>query len=788
MKISWNYLQSLFEDKLDKNLVLERLTMAGLEVEDESPVAPVFSGIVVGEVVECEKHPDADKLSLCKIDAGTGELLQIICGAPNVQKGVKAPCAKVGAVLPGDFKIAERKMRGIVSYGMMCGGDEIGCPDDVDGLLLLPVDAPVGMDIREYLDLDDTIVEFKITPNRGDCLSYEGLAREIAALTEHKLKAKSEIKDVLQTKASKLNLEVIANDTCQHYVGLEINNVRNNFVTPTWLVRLLERSGIRSISPIVDITNFVLITLGQPLHAFDTNSIHGGIAVRMANNGEKLKLLDGKDAVLKDNTMVIVNGKDNPIAIAGVMGGLDSGVVEATTNMILESAYFTPDTISGKTKQYGVSSDAAFRYERGVDSTLQHRAANLAAQMIVEICGGEIGAYVHFADVQNDKPAIKLTFTEINKLVGEEISKNIVIDILSKLGCLVGIDGDTLQVNAPTYRFDLNIKQDIIEEIIRVYGYDNITAKMPHLDYSLDYLDSGLAKVDLLKSTLVGYGFNEVINYAFIEDKYAILFADVMPTNPVKLQNPIAGLSVMRGSLLPGLVKNLQANINRGQSSVKIFEMAKVFHGEKFDEQPLYLSGLIYGKISTLNWTDKARNVDFYDLRIVLEEVLSSFGVLELVVADLNSVYHPGRAAQIIVAGKSVGFIGQLHPEYSQKLGIDELPYAFELNIDLLNNQTKHDIFIPSKFQKVSRDLAFVLNKNVESGNIVRVINELHIDELIDVKVFDVFSGGGLLPNQKSIALNLIFQADRTLSDEDVSGYINQIQQEIKTKLSIELR
>ncbi|MDD3266478.1 MAG: phenylalanine--tRNA ligase subunit beta [Burkholderiales bacterium] len=788
MRISWNYLQSLFEDKLDKALVLDRLTMAGLEVEDEMPVAPEFSGIVVGEVIECEKHPDADKLSLCKIDAGTGELLQIICGAPNVKKGVKAPCAKVGAILPGDFKIAERKMRGLVSFGMMCGGDEIGCPDGVDGLLLLSDDAPVGMDIREYLDLNDTIVEFKITPNRGDCLSYAGLAREIAALTDYQVKPLADIKELLTTKANNLSLDVKAINYCQHYVGLEINNVRNDFATPTWLVRFLERSNIRSISPIVDITNFILLRLGQPLHAFDTNALHNGIGVRMSNNGEKLKLLDGKNAELKDNTMIIVNGKDEPVAIAGVMGGLDSGVVESTTNMVLESAYFVADAIAGKTKQYGVSSDAAFRYERGVDSSLQHKAANLAAQMIVEICGGEIGGYVHFAEVQDSKPAIKLTFSEINRLVGEEIAKNSIANILTKLGCTLEIDGDVLQVTAPSYRFDLNIKQDIIEEIIRVYGYDNIQASMPILTHTLDYLDDSLAKIDRVKSTLVGYGFNEVINYAFIEDKYADMFSGLSKSAYVKLQNPIAGLGLMRNSLLPGLVKNLQANVNRGQNSIRIFEMAKVFHGESSEEQAVYLSGLIYGKISALNWYEKSRNIDFYDLKVVLEELILPFGDLQLEVVNLPSIYHPGRSAQISLSGQVIGFIGQLHPEYIQKLGLDDLPYVFELNMDLISSVQNINVCIPSKFQKVSRDLAFVLDKNKEAGAVVDVINELNISELIEVKIFDVFMGGNLTANQKSIAINLMFHADRTLSDDEITSYMSVIQNAVKNKLDVELR
>lgn len=787
MKISWNHLQSFFVDKLDKSLVLERLTMAGLEVEDEKPVAPEFSGIVVGEVIECERHPDADKLSLCKIDAGTGELLQIICGAPNVKKGVKAPCAKVGAVLPGDFKIAERKMRGLVSYGMMCGGSEIGLDDGVDGLLLLAYDAPVGVDIREYLDLNDTIVEFKITPNRGDCLSYAGLVREIAALTDYKPMDSIKSQDYLENKSASFRLNVSAKQECPHYVSLIINNVKNNLASPNWLVKILERSGIRSISPIVDITNYVMLTLGQPMHAFDKNKLNNGIGVRLAKDGEKIKLLDSKDATLSSNTLVITDGNDSPVAIAGVMGGFDSGVIESTSSIVLESAHFIPDIVQGKSKQYGVSSDSSFRFERGVDSELQHDAINLAASLVVDICGGNIAEYVHFADLPERSDSIRLTFSEINRFIGEEISENQIINILTKLGCSLSLDDGSIVVSTPSYRFDLKIKQDIIEEIIRVYGYDRIEAKMPHLEHSFDYLDKNLDKLNTLKNTMLGFGFNEIVSYAFIEDKYAQLFADGV-INPVKLQNPIAGLNVMRTNLLAGLVKTLQSNVNRGHDSVRIFELARVFHSENASEQPLYLSGLIYGKISPLNWLEKPRNVDFYDLRVVVEELLSGYSNFRLEAKEILSNYHPGRSARIVIDGVNIGYIGQLHPSYSTKLSLDILPYVFEINVDLLSHNQVLEINIPSKYQKVSRDLAFVFDINTEIGVFIDAISSLKIKDLIDMSLFDIFSGGNLSSDEKSIAINFVFQSDHTLNDEEVNAHLDSIKDLALSKFSAKLR
>lgn len=787
MKISWNHLQSFFVNKLDKKYVLERLTMAGLEVEGEESIAPVFSGIVVAEVVECEKHPDADKLSLCKVNAGSGELLQIVCGAPNVKVGVRIPCAKVGAVLPGDFKIAERKMRGIVSYGMLCSGDEIGCPDDVDGLLLLPNDAPIGMDIREYLDLDDTIVEFKITPNRGDCLSYKGLVREIGALTAAEIKPSPEYANHLTQRATNLKLDVSAFDACPHYVGLSVNGLRNDIVTPTWLVRILERSGIRSISPLVDITNYVMLTLGQPMHAFDAAQLSGGIGVRMAETGEKITLLDETKAVLADDTLVITNGANQPVAIAGVMGGLDSGVTTATTDIVLESAYFAANAVQGKTRKYGVNSDSAFRFERGVDGALQHDAINLAAQLVLEICGGEIGEYVHFSAQEDSLITIKLQFSEINRLVGEELAHDLVCDILTKLGCQLTVDGDNLQVVPPSYRFDLNIKQDIVEEIIRVYGYDRIEAKLPNLTYTFDYLDQKQAAFARYKDVMLGYGFNEIVSYAFIEDKYAEIFAYEVD-KPVRLKNPLAGLAVMRTNLLSGLVKTLQSNVNRGAQQVKIFELARVFHGEAIDVQPLYLSGLIYGKISPLNWLEKPRAVDFYDLRAVVEELLAEFPDFVLESSDLPQIYHPGRSARIIIDGVAVGYVGQLHPQYKQQLSLDNLPYVFELNVDVLSMNEQFELRSLSKYQKVSRDLAFVFNQDVKVGMFINDVNKLNLPNLYDVTVFDVFTGGNLSAHEKSVAFNLVFQGDHTLSDDEVNSVLEQVKALAKNKFNAELR
>ena len=792
MKISWNHLQSFFADKLDKEFVLERLTMAGLEVEDETPVAPVFSGIVIGEVMECIKHPDADKLSLCKVNVAEAEPLQIICGASNVAVGVKIPCAKVGAVLPGDFKITERKMRGIVSYGMLCSGDEIGCPSDVDGLLLLDADAPVGKDVREYLDLDDSIIEFKITPNRGDCLSYRGLAREVAALTGNALKPAVNIVNSLNKLSDTLKLEVLAVNECPHYVGLVIKNIDNKITSPSWLIRILERSGVRSISPLVDIANYVMLLLGQPLHTFDLTKVASGVKVRMATSGEELKLIDASTAKLQTNTLIIADGENKPVAIAGVMGSLDSGVSADTTALLLESAFFAPDIIQGKAKFYGVSSDAAFRFERGVDPEIQHDAINLAAQLVVDICGGAIGEYIHFSNnsAGAETQKINLSFKEIELFIGQSIPVVTIIQILTNLGCICDVNGDLLVVTPPSYRFDLRIKQDIIEEIIRVYGYDRIEAKMPILEHSLEALDPKLQKIANLKQTMVAYGFSEIISYAFIEEKYANLFS-TLAVGVVRLQNPIAGLNVMRSNLLSGLIKSLQYNVNRGQDSVRLFELARVFHGETIDAQPLYLAGLIYGKYVSSNWALASREVDFYDLSLVLQELLAAFGKVELRATGSSGgaeYMHPGRTANVLLNGNQIGYICQLHPALTGELGLESLPYVFEVNIESISLSEDISLNTVSKFQKVSRDLAFVLDKKIEVGAILQRISQLKINELISFNVFDIFSGGSLSSNEKSVALNFVFQSDKTLSDEDVNPALELVKNLVVNEFNGNLR
>lgn len=789
MKISWNYLQSFFDEPLDRPLVLERLTMAGLEVEDEIDLAPNFSGIVVGEVTECERHPDADKLSLCKVNIGAAESLQIICGASNVKVGVKVPCATVGAVLPGNFKIAERKMRGVTSYGMLCSGEEIGCPNGIDGLYLLASDAPLGVDIRKYLDLNDSIIEFKITPNRGDCLSYAGLIREISALMRVNYKPLINGQEIAVKEDASLSLEMLANEVCPHYLGLRLENIDNTVCSPPWLSKVLERSGIRAISPVVDITNYVMLVLGQPMHAFDNAKIYGGIKVRMAEQGERLELIDGKVVKLVSNTLIIADKLNQPLAIAGVMGGLDSGVTATTTSILLESAHFCPEVIQGKAKLYGVSSDSAFRFERGVDTEIQHEALKLASSLLQEICGAKVAQMIHYShpSIQLKPKKIYLTINEINNLIGQIIATEQIIAILNSLGCMCSLEKETLTVTVPSYRFDLSIKEDIVEEIIRVYGYDKIHAVMPKMHYTMNSLDEAQYKFSFLRKVLVNSGFNEIISYAFIEEKYATIFAD-SDKPQVKIQNPIAGLAIMRNNLWTDLIKALNYNLNRSHDSLRMFEMAQVFHGENVNEQPLYLAGLMYGNSNLLNWAEPSREIDFFDLKFIVNRLLEPFGTFNLIREQKHPILHPGRSARIELNGQVVGVIGQLHPKLLQELGLDRLPYLFEINLNQIGQIKQQQAHSTSKFQKVSRDLAFIFNKQVAIGEVLGQLQTLDLPELISARVFDIFQGGNLDPEEKSVAFNFIFQADHTLAEEEINIYLNKIKQIVQSQFAGHLR
>ncbi len=791
MKLSLNWLESYFVTKPDWAMVWDKLTMAGIEVEGIEPIAPPFSGIVVGEVVECVPHPDADKLNLCKVNVGDGELLQIICGARNVTAGVRVPCAKVGAVLPDGLHIAERKMRGLTSFGMLCSGNEIACPDGVDGLLLLAKDAPIGTSVRDYLELDDQIVEFKITPNRGDCLSILGLLREISVLTGYAFKP-FENNILVPQLSDQIQVAMDAPVACPNYMALVIRGVDNSKILPEYIVKRLTRSNLRSISPIVDITNYVMLELGQPLHAFNLAKVGKQIQVRMAHDNESIKLLDGKVANLTSSTLLICNEQSQPLAIAGVMGGFDSGVIDTTTDLVLESAFFTPEIISGKAKYYGVNSDAAYRYERGVDRELQQRALVYAAALVTHYCGGKVGIISH---IQGDKllaPEISLAYEEIRRFIGCEIPSSTINTILQNLGFKVICNGEIINVMPPSYRFDIAIKEDIIEEVARVYGYDSIPPIMPVASYAIDNMDKMSQHISAIKNSLVVRGYNEIIGYAFVEDKYEQILGKCNIAT-VKLQNPIAGLNVMRTSLIVDLVKSLISNLNRGHKNIKLFEVGRVFHGEDINSQPLLVSGLVSGNYMPVGWSSEDRLADFFDVKQDVSILLGAIApdVTYSAIAN-NPVFHSGRCAEIRYGSKVIGVIGQLHPKLGQQLDLIQLPYLFELDLQVLCSVKPVKVNEVSHFQKVERDLAFLVMPNVVVGEVLAAIQESQIAYLVGIRVFDIYEGikDSIEPEivLKSIAIRFVFHANKTLVENEINNSITKIVEVMAKNFNAKLR
>ncbi len=654
-----------------------------------------------------------------------------------------------------------------------------------------------GIEVENIISMDkDKVVEFKITPNRGDCLSVYGLLREIAALVSEVV-VKKEFDNtykVVSQIPDKIKINLIAKELCPNYAGLVIKGLNNQVQTPQYILDRLGKSGIRAITAIVDITNYVMLELGQPLHAFDLNKVGETIQIRLANDHEKIKLLDGKDVNLLSDTLIIANSKDEPIAIAGVMGGMDSSVIELTNNIVLESAFFIPDIITGVSKTYGVNSESAYRYERGVDYKLQYLAINYAAKLIQEICGGKIGEIAQATSEYMPKVKyISLEHKLINKVIGEDINLEIIRKILVKLGFKILDNSDNIiNVEVPSFRFDIKIKEDIIEEIARVYGYDNIKPKMPVAAYNIKSIDRLQLKINSLKNILVKEGYNEIISYAFHEESYAKILGEYnekTPNLPIKLQNPIAGLSVMRMNLMTDLLKALIHNVNRGHTSIRLFEVARVFHGETKEAQPIKIAGLIYGDFFEKSWANKAREVDFFDIKHDVELLLEGQSHIKFEPVTNYLYFHGGRTSKIYWNNEEIGVLGQLHPQVGYKIGLVTMPYLFELDVNYLLNFINCVKIRPiSKFPKVYRDLSFVVKDNVAVGLIITAIKNADIKYLIDLQIVDVYQGANLESNYKSVTLNFIFQSDKTLIEEEINKDLQIITKLIEEKFHAVLR
>jgi len=791
MKISENWLRTWVNPAIDSEKLSDQLTMLGLEVDDLSPAAKPFTGVVVGEVLTVEQHPDADRLRVTTVNIGSGEPLQIVCGAPNVRAGMKAPVATIGAVLPGDFKIKKGKLRGIESQGMLCGASEIDLEDKIDGLLELPNDAPVGVNIREYLDLDDNVIDISITPNRGDCFSIRGIAREIGVINQLPVTA-PEIQEVAATIADEKKV-VVSTEGCPRYLGRVIKNVNTKAPTPEWMERALARSGIRQHSILVDITNYVLIELGQPLHAFDGGKVQGAVHVRQATAGEKLVLLNEQEVELNEKVMVIADD-EKALAIAGIMGGLSSSVTDATTEIFLESAFFAPLHIAGRARSFGLHTDASQRYERGVDFELPVIAMHRASQLIAELAGGEFGpiTVAENAAVLPRREAIELEQAQVDQLLGYKVESDFITDALTRLGCEVTVKAEgQWSVVPPSHRYDMAIYQDLIEEVARIHGYDNIQISLPVIDVKLaKYQDQ--FEVAQLRQTAVTLGYQEAISFSFADLK---LEKQLNPAvNPLALANPISSdLAVMRSTLLSSLIPCVQYNVNRQQNRVRFFELGLRFDYQDaasiHDLKQIPTFALIAtGSRTSESWHGKPQPMDFFDFKGDVEEILAAARLNVEYVRSERAWLHPGQSAEIMVNGQSIGYLGRLHPSLEDELDLATI-WVAELDQKAVLQTYVSNFTELSRFPSVRRDIALLISDKINVSEIQRLIEKTGGELLESTWLFDVYTGQGVEEGKRSLAFALLWQhPTRTLEDAEIKSGMDNILQVLENTYQATLR
>lgn len=795
MKFSENWLREWTNPNWDTNTLSEELSLAGLEVDGVEPVAGNFSNVVVGYVVSMEKHPDADKLNVTQVDVGEDEHLQIVCGAKNVRLGQKVCCAKVGAVLPGDFKIKKAKLRGVPSNGMLCGATEIGLPDDgVDGLYLLPEDAPVGMDLRDYLDLDDSSIDVDLTPNRADCFSVMGIARDVHAISAAPFAVPFAETSPAGEKPCSVEIHVADSKACPKYLGCVVTDFDTQATTPLWMKQRLERSGLRPLSLVVDITNYVLLEMGQPMHAFDLVKLQGAVQVRYAQEGEKLTTLDEKEITLKSDTLVIADDS-GAIALAGVMGGLSTSVTDATSAIFFECAHFARLSIVGKARAYGLHTDSSMRFERGVDPQLPERALNRALSLFIDIAGGSVSAVTSVIDAEH-LPAgqtIELRRSTITDRLGLQIDDSVVEEIFERLQFGVEKTADGWMMSAPSFRFDMAIEMDLIEEIGRVYGYNNLPETPVHAPMTLNELPESEQELMALKNALVQRGYNEVITYSFVEETKQKMLAPDLPY--VLVQNPISDdMKAMRTTLFSGLLQSIAYNQNRQQPRVRIFESGLVFYKNDQDSTgatqiPMF-GGAIVGKIAATGWDEADRVVDFFDLKGDVETLLRMSHQLGKIRFERcsNPALHPGQSASLVKEGKEVGIMGQLHPSLVKAMGVSGNVYLFQIRQDAILTKDVPAASAISKFPEVQRDLAFVIDNSVE---VQALLDSVWVESEIlrSVDIFDIYRGQGIEPSQKSVALTLKLQHQaRTLEDAEVDELVEKILKSAGDSVDAKLR
>ena len=807
MQFSENWLRSIVDPKMSSDELSHLLTMSGLEVEEVEAVAPPFSNVVVAEVKEVVKHPNADRLNVCQVDAGTGTLLNIVCGAPNVRAGMKAICAKSGALLPPGadgkpFEIKTGKLRGVESQGMMCSSKELGISEESSGLMELPEDAPVGQNIRDYLGLNDLKFTIKLTPNKADCLSVLGVAREVSALTGSPLSL-APTRAVPVSSDEILPVKVSAPDLCGRFAGRVIRGLNARAATPEWMKRRLERSGQRSVSALVDISNYVMLEVGRPSHVFDLAKIHGSLDVRWGRKGESLKLLNGNTVELDEWVGVIADDKEIE-SLAGIMGGDATAVSLDTTDIYLEAAFWWPNAIQGRARRYNFSTDAAHRFERGVDyaGTVDHIERITA--LIVEICGtGETKVGPVDDQIVNlpQRQPVLLRTARAQKVIGVPLSDELIADIFTRLGLEFTRGEGTFLVTAPSYRFDIEIEEDLIEEVARVYGFENIPANPPVAPSAMLIAPENTRSLFAIRHQLADLGYQEVVNMSFVESAWEADFAG--NPEPIRLQNPIASqLSVMRSSLIGSLVANVRYNINRKAGRVRAFEVGAVFkrNGEVQDgplavagfDQPKRVAAIAYGPAADEQWGMPTRAVDFFDVKADLEALFAP-RQLRFAKAE-HPALHPGRCATVELDGKQIGLVGELHPRWLQKYDLPQAPVLFEVDADALCERVVPRYTEISKFPGATRDLALVVKQDVPAQRVIDAFNaEIAANpagKIVQaVVLFDEYRGKGLETDEKSLAFRFSLQdTQSTLQDEAVDAIMAAVAESASTKLNARLR
>lgn len=793
MKFSEKWLREWVNPSLNSEELTELLTMGGMEVDGVEQAAPDFSGVVIAKILSAEKHPDADKLQLCQVEMGGDDPVQIVCGASNARAGLITALSTVGGKLPGGLKIKKAKLRGVESFGMLSSASELGLEDSLDGIIELPADAPIGQDLREYLNLDDQVIEIDLTPNRGDCFSIKGISRDVSVLTGANV-TPTNINPVAAQIDQEFPIDIQANDACPNYVARVISDIPSGTETPIWMQERLRRSSVRSIHPIVDITNYVMLELGQPMHAFDLEKLNDGIVVRYANENEKLALLDDSEITLEADTLVIADHKA-PIALAGIMGGLHSSVTKDTQSILLESAFFSPAYMAGKARRYRKQTDSSHRFERGVDFQLQVDAIERATQLIQEICGGQAGP-VLIEQSKDDLPAyepITLRRERLHRILGEVVDDTFVIESLTQLGMQVTSVAEGWQAIVPTHRFDMTIEVDLIEEICRIKGYDNLPISAPKIGLTIQPQLEEKTPLSQIRGVLTARGYHEAITYSFVEPEFqASLTADINAT-VIPVANPISkDMSVMRTSLLPGLISTLKHNLNRQHDRVRLFETGLTFYKDKDEtiQRPM-LAGIICGNSVAEQWSEKSAEIDFYDLKNDIEAILSEVDkltVFEFERAE-HPALHPGQSAVIRRDGEEIGKVGMLSPMILSSLGLSVDVGYFEVCLESVAKRPLPKFTSLSKFPAVRRDISLVVDESVAASDLTQRVRDSAPDNLINLVLFDVYVGEGIDSEKKSVSLGLIFQgSSSTLTDSDIDASLDKILTELHNSLGATLR